>query len=163
MSFYFCGVRVTRSLVFCAMFCRSLFVHLSFFFWPLRCPFFDLRILITPLVSSSSSWLTNVIIPYIIYYVMFLQNWYPRETSLLFTGRQMLCSMSIRKCIRLCIPELQSWPEVKNTNMKFMKTQDKNTQISVYSPVYIRQKRRDIEQIATEGFLSSSWSWVCPH
>ena len=57
---------------------------------------------------------------------MFLQNWYPRETSLLFTGRQMLCSMSVRKCIRFCIPE------VKNTNMKFMKTQDKNTQISVY-------------------------------
>ena len=71
---------------------------------------------------------------YIIYKikVMFLQNWYPRETSLLFTGRQMLCSMSVRKCIRFCIPELQSWPEVKNTNMKFMKIQDKNTQISVY-------------------------------
>jgi hypothetical protein len=32
----------------------------------------------------------------------------------------MLCSMSVRKCIRFCIPELQSWPEVKNTNMKFM-------------------------------------------
>ena len=63
---------------------------------------------------------------------MFLQNWYPRETSLLFTGRQMLCSMSVRKCIQFCILELQSWREVKNTNMKFMKTQDKNTQISVY-------------------------------
>ena len=35
---------------------------------------------------------------------MFLQNWYPRETSLLFTCRQMLCSMSVRKCIRFCIP-----------------------------------------------------------
>ena len=66
---------------------------------------------------------------YIIYKikVMSLQNWYPRETSLLFTCRQMLCIMSVRKCIRFCIPELQSWPEVKNTNMKFMKTQDKNT------------------------------------
>jgi hypothetical protein len=62
---------------------------------------------------------------------MFLQNWYPRETSLLFTSQQMLCSMSVRKCIRFRIPELQSWPEVKDTNMKFMKTQDKNTQISV--------------------------------
>jgi hypothetical protein len=29
------GVRVTRSLVFCVMFCRSLFVFLYFFFWPL--------------------------------------------------------------------------------------------------------------------------------
>jgi hypothetical protein len=39
------------------MFCRSLFVLLSFFFWPLCCLFFfDIRILITPLVSSSSSW-----------------------------------------------------------------------------------------------------------
>ena len=39
---------------------------------------------------------------YIIYKikVMFLQNWYLRETSLLFTGRQIWCSMSVRKCIR---------------------------------------------------------------
>jgi len=36
--------------------CRSLFVLLCFFFWPLCClSFFDLRILITPLVSSNSS------------------------------------------------------------------------------------------------------------
>ena len=43
-------VRVTRSLVLCAMFCRSLFVLLSFFFWPLcSLSFFDLLILITPL------------------------------------------------------------------------------------------------------------------
>ena len=40
------------------MFCRSLFVLLSFFFWPLCCLFcFDLQILITPLVSSNSSFL----------------------------------------------------------------------------------------------------------
>jgi hypothetical protein len=38
----FCGVRVARSLVFCVVFCRSLFVLLSFF---------DLQILITTLVS----------------------------------------------------------------------------------------------------------------
>ena len=48
--------RVTRPLVLCVMFCRSLFVHLSFFFWPLCCLFFfESRILITPLVSSNSS------------------------------------------------------------------------------------------------------------
>jgi hypothetical protein len=53
----FSGVRVTRSLVFlCVMFCRSLFVLSSFFFWPLHClSFFDLRILITILVSYNSS------------------------------------------------------------------------------------------------------------
>jgi hypothetical protein len=46
----FSGVHVTRSLVLCVMFCRSLFVFLYFFFWPLRCLFFfDIRILITSL------------------------------------------------------------------------------------------------------------------
>ena len=38
------------------MFCRSLFVLLCFFFWSLCCLFiFDIRIMITPLVSSNSS------------------------------------------------------------------------------------------------------------
>ena len=47
----FSEVRVTRFLVLCVMFGRSLFVHLSFLFWPLCCQFFfDLRILITPFV-----------------------------------------------------------------------------------------------------------------
>ena len=35
------------------MFCWSLFVLLYFFFWPLCCLFFDIRILITPLVFSN--------------------------------------------------------------------------------------------------------------
>ena len=35
--------------------CRSLFILLSFICWPLRCLSFNLRILITPLISSSSS------------------------------------------------------------------------------------------------------------
>jgi hypothetical protein len=52
----FRGVRVTRSLVFCVMFCGSLFVLLYFFICQLCClSFFDVRILITPLVSSYSS------------------------------------------------------------------------------------------------------------
>ena len=41
--------------IFCfiCMFCRSLFVLLFIFFWPLCCLFFlDIRIMITPLVSS---------------------------------------------------------------------------------------------------------------
>jgi hypothetical protein len=38
------------------MFCRSLFVLLYSFFWPLCCLFFfDLQIIITPLVASNSS------------------------------------------------------------------------------------------------------------
>jgi hypothetical protein len=54
--------------------------------------------------------ISHIIIAYIIYKikVMFLQNWYLRQTSLLITGRHMLCSMSVRKCIRFSIPELQS-------------------------------------------------------
>ena len=52
----FSGVRVTRSSALCAMFCRSLFGFLSIFFWPLCCLFFfELWILIIPLVSSNSS------------------------------------------------------------------------------------------------------------
>jgi hypothetical protein len=40
------------------MLCRSLFVLLYVLFWPLCClSFFDLRILITPLVSSNSSYI----------------------------------------------------------------------------------------------------------
>jgi hypothetical protein len=50
-------VRIARSLVCCVMFCRSLFVPLSFFFWSLCCLSFGLRILITPLVSSNSSYI----------------------------------------------------------------------------------------------------------
>jgi len=50
----FSGVRVTWSLVFCVCFVDRC---LSFFFWPLCCLYiFDLRILITPLVSSNSSY-----------------------------------------------------------------------------------------------------------
>ena len=49
----FNGARVARSLVFCVVFCRSLFVLLSIFFWPLCClSLFALRLLITTVVSS---------------------------------------------------------------------------------------------------------------
>jgi len=50
--------RVARSLVFCVMFYRSLFVLLSYFFWSLCClSFFDLRLLVTASVSSIFSWI----------------------------------------------------------------------------------------------------------
>jgi hypothetical protein len=49
----FSGVRVTRSLVLYVCFVNR---FLCFFFWPLRCLFFDIRILIAPLVSSNSSY-----------------------------------------------------------------------------------------------------------
>jgi hypothetical protein len=44
--------------IFCfiCMLCWSLFVLLYFLFSPLRCLFFDIRILIAPLISSNPSW-----------------------------------------------------------------------------------------------------------
>jgi len=59
----FSWFRVVRSLVFYVALCSSLFVMLSFFYWPLYClsffywplyclSFFNSRFLITPLVSS---------------------------------------------------------------------------------------------------------------
>jgi hypothetical protein len=53
----FSAIRVARSLVFCVMFCRSLFLFLVFFFSSLYClSFFDLQLLITPLISSNFSY-----------------------------------------------------------------------------------------------------------
>jgi hypothetical protein len=50
----FSVVRVTRSLVLCVFFVDRC---LYFFFWPVCCLFlFNIRILITPLVSSNSSY-----------------------------------------------------------------------------------------------------------
>ena len=59
----FSGVSVTRSLVLCVYYVDRC---LSFFFWPLYCLFFfDLRTLITSLVSSNSSYTTSIFLsPY---------------------------------------------------------------------------------------------------
>ena len=67
------GVRVTQSLISSlCIFCRSLFVFFSFFFWPLCCLFFfDLRIFITPLVSSNSS-SNKLLIPNVIQFVVLM-------------------------------------------------------------------------------------------
>ena len=54
------GVLVFLSLLFHVMFYRSLFVLWCFFFWPLCCPsFFNLRFLISPLVSSNPLFLVS--------------------------------------------------------------------------------------------------------
>jgi len=46
---------IAQNFSFICMFCWSLFVLLYFFCWPLCCLFFDIRIMIAPLVSSNSS------------------------------------------------------------------------------------------------------------
>ena len=57
----FSGVRVTWSLVLCACFVDRCLFFCSFFVWSLCC-LFSLDILITPLVSSNSSY-TSVFLP----------------------------------------------------------------------------------------------------
>jgi hypothetical protein len=48
---------------FMCIFCRSFFVLLYFYFWPLCCLFFfDVQILITPLVSTNSSYWYSILI-----------------------------------------------------------------------------------------------------
>ena len=47
---------VTRSLVLCVCFIDRCLSFCIFFFWPCCCLFFNIRILITPLVSSNSSY-----------------------------------------------------------------------------------------------------------
>ena len=45
------GVRVVRSVVFCAVFCRSLFINLFYFCWPLYCLSFGIFNLILHILS----------------------------------------------------------------------------------------------------------------
>ena len=52
----FSGVRVARSLVLCVCFVDRCLSFCIFFFWTLCCLSFDILILITPLVSSNSSY-----------------------------------------------------------------------------------------------------------
>jgi hypothetical protein len=52
----FCGVSVAQALVSCELFCRSLFVLLSFSFLSLHCQsYFDFQLLITSLISLNFS------------------------------------------------------------------------------------------------------------
>ena len=51
-------IRVAQSLDFCVVFCRPLFVFLSFFFRPLYClSIFELQSLVTPLLVSANFFL----------------------------------------------------------------------------------------------------------
>jgi hypothetical protein len=53
---FFCGVSVAQALVSCELFCKSLFVLLSFSFLSLHCQsYFDFQLLITSLISLNFS------------------------------------------------------------------------------------------------------------
>jgi hypothetical protein len=66
----FRGVREARSLIFCVVISRSWFVQLSFFLTIAYLSFFDLPILITPLISSIISFNQHIHIWY-----LKLQGW----------------------------------------------------------------------------------------
>ena len=91
---FFCGVRVAQSLVFYVVFCRSLFVRLSFFH-VIHCIYclslFNLRLLITHFVSSNSNslmlsshitWLTTsyfirvIIWCHVTYHILFHRSYH---------------------------------------------------------------------------------------
>ena len=61
---FFCGVHVAQSLVFCVVFCRSLFVLFPFGHC-IVCPFFNLQLQIIPLEPSIFS-LSKLAIFYVI-------------------------------------------------------------------------------------------------
>ena len=76
------------------LFCRSLFVLLYFFFWPLCCLFFyNIRILITPLVSSNR-------------FYIWCQNFTPEYGKMHIIGSS-TCSinncLTIRHIINFCL------------------------------------------------------------
>ena len=67
---------------------RSLFVILFFFFWPLcYLSFFDLRILITPLVSSNSS----VILCYLLSFLVFSNLCFASHELIFHSSYSVLC------------------------------------------------------------------------
>jgi hypothetical protein len=88
----FSGFRVTRSLFFICMFCWSLFVLLYFFFWPLCCLFFDIQILIAPLVPSNSSYTFSI--PCLPAHLI-CQRQYPDKNAFTCTGKNLIFKHTI--------------------------------------------------------------------
>ena len=110
----FSGFRGTLSWVLCILFCRSLFVLLSFFCWPLcYLSFFvvwilitDYWLLITPLVSSNSSWWLIVFAPFLllIFILSFCNTCSCQQRFSEIIGPMILgFSMMIDPCIRFCM------------------------------------------------------------
>jgi hypothetical protein len=85
---------------FIYMFCRSLFVLLYFFFWPLCCLFFfGIRILTTPLVSS----LKEVVCWEFLFYFIFN-----------FISTKQLNT----KCLDFIVPKLMFWKMAIKSHLK---------------------------------------------
>ena len=84
----FHSMHVARSIVFFVMFFRSLFVLFTLFFWPFSClSFSDLRLLITPFVSSNYYFITI--------YSLFL-----------FYSLLIRCDVQVCDCKICCLPDI---------------------------------------------------------
>ena len=79
----FIGVGVTQSLVLCVCFVDRRCLSFCTFFWALCCLFFfDIRILIAPLVTSNSSCTQ---LPEMIWYRLYLITWFYQLTIQIYT------------------------------------------------------------------------------
>ena len=99
----FSEIRVARFLVFCVLLRRSMFVLLFFFFWPLCFLSFDLHFLMTPLVSSTSSFKNGVYV-YYLYCVRIVsrtvkKNWRMGWTRYNYSFYWSLLLRQCRECI----------------------------------------------------------------
>ena len=79
-------------LIFICMFCWSLFVLLYFFFWPLCCLFFDIQILIAPLVPSNSSYTFSI---HSLPAHLICQYQYPDKNAFTCTGKNLIFKHTI--------------------------------------------------------------------
>jgi hypothetical protein len=97
----FTGVRVAQSLVCCGVFCRSLFVLLSFFLWPLYCLSFDLQLLwCHEFVPSRLSFWFSLTFSYVINDIVY--NWKITANSIFFRITQILPSIQLLDTITFC-------------------------------------------------------------
>ena len=68
--------------MFCVVFCRSLCSLLSLLLWPLCCPYFNLRVLISPVVSSNTLYVNYAFL--FTLFVFFCIYWCPTHIVLCF-------------------------------------------------------------------------------
>ena len=97
------------------MFCRSLVVLFYFFFWPLCCLFFlDIQILITPLVSSNSSWSStkkyarfnnraNILIPNMLFFRWITERQFQHQQKDTIFSRSSRWSIARHNCTLICV------------------------------------------------------------
>jgi hypothetical protein len=99
----FSRVRVAKYVVFYVVFCRLLLIFFFLFFWSLFCLSYDLRLMITHLVSQNLSWICPIfglIIAIIIYYVHHLLSYdstHPKISNFYNSVGTLFCQKTISR------------------------------------------------------------------